>query len=62
MRRALLLPLLIPVDEVRHVSYYDGSNEDLRYARCAANCTNSAGWSRVTVDRGTGRLGSNVGQ
>jgi hypothetical protein len=53
--------IAVGADGVRHISYYDGSNQDLRYARCSANCTNSAGWNRVTVDRGTGRLGSNVG-
>jgi hypothetical protein len=52
----------VDADGVRHISYYDGSNQDLRYARCPANCANSAGWARVTVDRGTGRLGSTVGQ
>jgi hypothetical protein len=35
-------------DGVLHVSY--GGDYDLRYARCAADCTVAANWLRVTVD------------
>jgi hypothetical protein len=35
---------------VLHVSYFSSGNDDLRYARCAADCTNSGSWQKVTVD------------
>jgi len=33
-----------------HVSYYDASNADLKYATCAAGCTTAANWQTVIVD------------
>ena len=41
--------LAVGPDGVLHVSYYDGSHADLKYARCAADCTTSANWRKVTV-------------
>ena len=38
---------------VRHISYLDQNKRDLKYARCAGDCTNSAGWKRVLADSGT---------
>jgi hypothetical protein len=35
---------------VRHISYHEPLTLDLKYARCASNCGNAAGWGRVTVD------------
>jgi trimeric autotransporter adhesin len=46
---------------VRHITYHEVTDENLRYARCASNCSNSAGWQRVVVDIGSGYYGSNVG-
>lgn len=54
--------LAIDASGVRHVSYYDGNYDDLRYARCASNCANSAGWARTRVDRGEGTSGTDVGR
>jgi len=54
--------IAVDANGMRHISYYDASNKDLKYARCAANCTNSAGWTRVIVDKGTGLSGTNVGE
>jgi hypothetical protein len=34
---------------VLHISYLDYSNHDLKYARCAFDCTVSANWKNVTV-------------
>jgi hypothetical protein len=46
--------LAVDASGVRHISYFNHSTYDLKYARCASNCGNSAGWSRVTVDQGSG--------
>lgn len=46
---------------VRHITYYEATDRNLRYARCASNCSNSAGWQRVVVDIGSGYYGSDVG-
>jgi hypothetical protein len=54
--------LAVDANGVRRVSYYDRTNKDLKFARCAANCTNSAGWARVTVDKGAGVAGTTVGE
>jgi hypothetical protein len=54
--------IAVDANGVRHISYYDALNKDLKYARCATNCTNSAGWSRVTVDKGAGATGTTVGE
>src|SRR5438876_514378 len=35
-----------------HVSYWYGTNGDLKYAAFAANCTTAANWEAVAVDRG----------
>ena len=40
-----------------HVSYYDNSNDDLKYATCAADCAAAASWQTATVD-----AGGNVGR
>ena len=53
--------LAVDGNGVRHITYYDGTDGNLRYARCASNCSNSAGWQRVVVDIGSGYYGSNVG-
>lgn len=34
-----------------HVSYLDGTNDDLKYATCAAACTTAASWQAATVDQ-----------
>jgi hypothetical protein len=50
--------IAIGPDGSRHVSYYDASNSALRYARCAANCSNSAGWGHVLVDGASTSVGT----
>lgn len=43
--------LAVDADGVVHLGYYDASNGDLRYARCAVDCTiTPANWPKVTVD------------
>lgn len=40
----------------RHVAYYAGGADDLRYATCALGCSLAANWQRATVDQ-TGDVG-----
>jgi hypothetical protein len=35
-----------------HVSYYDVTNSNLKYATCAASCATTGNWQAVTVDTG----------
>lgn len=35
----------------RHVSYYDFTNQDLKYATCAADCTAAESWQSAAVDQ-----------
>ena len=41
-----------------HVSYFDDTNSELKYATCAASCTTAATWQTVTVDQGGGSYNS----
>ena len=41
--------LAIGHDGLLHVSYYDRSNADLKYARCALDCTKVWNWTKVRV-------------
>jgi hypothetical protein len=33
-----------------HISYYDSTNDDLKYATCASSCSSTSSWSKVTID------------
>jgi hypothetical protein len=44
------LSLALDANGVLHVSYFGHRSVDLKYARCPADCTNSGGWQRVTLD------------
>jgi hypothetical protein len=35
---------------MRHITYYDADDEELRYATCASNCTNAAMWQKSRID------------
>lgn len=48
--------LAVGQDGVLHVSYLDASNVDLKYARCATDCTTVTSWKKVTVAT-SGRVG-----
>lgn len=48
--------LVLEQGGVLHAAYRDGSDYDLRYAVCAANCTTAASWQAATVDA-TGGVG-----
>ena len=33
-----------------HISYYDTTNSDLKYATCSSGCTTASNWDKVSVD------------
>ena len=39
-----------------HVSYFDATNNDLKYATCSSGCTTASNWNKVSVDT-TGDVG-----
>ena len=43
--------LAVGPDGRRHVTYFDGTNEDLKYAACASNCTFAGAWTKGAVDK-----------
>ena len=46
---------LIPTMHV-HISYYESTNDDLKYATCSSGCTTASNWDKVSVDT-TGNVG-----
>ena len=39
-----------------HISYFDNTNDDLKYATCSSGCTTASNWNKVSVDT-TGDVG-----
>ncbi|MGB2346753.1 MAG: putative Ig domain-containing protein, partial [Candidatus Poseidoniaceae archaeon] len=33
-----------------HISYFDNTNDDLKYATCSSGCTTASNWNNVSVD------------
>ena len=33
-----------------HISYYDGTNNDLKYATCSSGCTSASNWNDGSID------------
>ena len=50
--------LAIGPDGRRHITYFDVTNEDLKYASCASNCTSAGAWTKGAVDK-IGDVGTN---
>jgi hypothetical protein len=42
--------LAIGPDGRRHITYYDNTKENLKYASCAGNCTSARAWTRAFID------------
>jgi hypothetical protein len=49
--------IAIDSNDAVHISYYDGTNDDLKYATCASSCSSASSWTTTSVDT-TGDVGS----
>ena len=49
--------IAIDSNDAVHISYYDGTNDDLKYATCSSGCTSASNWDDVSVDT-TGNVGA----
>ncbi|MGA0380154.1 MAG: putative Ig domain-containing protein, partial [Candidatus Poseidoniaceae archaeon] len=49
--------IAIDSNDTVHISYWDGSNRDLKYATCSTSCANASNWVNVSVDT-VNRVGS----
>ena len=48
--------IAIDSNDAVHISYYDTTNVDLKYATCSSGCTSASNWDNVSVDT-TGDVG-----
>jgi hypothetical protein len=48
--------IAIDSNDAVHISYYDGTNDDLKYATCASSCSSASSWTTTSVDT-TGNVG-----
>ncbi|MGB1660501.1 MAG: carboxypeptidase regulatory-like domain-containing protein, partial [Candidatus Poseidoniaceae archaeon] len=37
-------------NDVIHISYFDDTNNDLKYATCSSGCTTASNWNKLSVD------------
>jgi hypothetical protein len=44
-------------NDALHISYYDATNTNLKYATCSSSCSSASSWSKVTVDSSSGDVG-----
>ena len=42
--------IAIDSNDVVHISYFDDTNNDLKYATCSSGCTTASNWDLVSVD------------
>jgi hypothetical protein len=49
--------IAIGSNDAVHISYYDATNKDLKYATCASSCSSASSWTTTSVDT-TGIVGS----
>ncbi|MEC7112651.1 MAG: putative Ig domain-containing protein, partial [Candidatus Thermoplasmatota archaeon] len=48
--------IAIDSNDALHISYYDDTYDDLKYATCSSGCTTASNWDKVSVDT-TGYVG-----
>ncbi|MED5497070.1 MAG: putative Ig domain-containing protein, partial [Candidatus Thermoplasmatota archaeon] len=48
--------IAIDSNDAVHISYYESTNDDLKYATCSSGCTTASNWDKVSVDT-TGNVG-----
>ena len=48
--------IAIDSNDALHISYYESTNDDLKYATCSSGCTTASNWDKVSVDT-TGNVG-----
>ena len=48
--------IAINSNDVIHISYFDDTNDDLKYATCSSSCTTASNWNNISVDT-TGVVG-----
>ena len=48
--------IAIDSNDALHISYYDDTYDDLKYATCSSGCTTASNWDKVSVDT-TGIVG-----
>ena len=51
--------IAIDANDGVHISYYDDTNYDLKYATCSSSCTTASNWDKVAIDT-TGYVGSHT--
>ena len=49
--------ITIDANNALHISYYDGSNYDLKYAKCSSSCSSTSSWTTLLIDS-DGQVGS----
>ena len=49
--------IAIDSNDAVHISYFDDTNDDLKYATCSSGCTSASNWNIVSVDT-TGNVGA----
>ena len=52
--------LAIGPDGRRHITYFDNTNRNLKYASCAGNCASAGAWSKGVVDNADVGAGSSL--
>ncbi|MGB2049090.1 MAG: putative Ig domain-containing protein [Candidatus Poseidoniaceae archaeon] len=51
--------IAIDSNDAIHISYYDSTNADLKYATCSNGCTTASNWDNVSIDT-TGNVGGDT--
>ncbi|MED5291045.1 MAG: Ig domain-containing protein, partial [Candidatus Thermoplasmatota archaeon] len=49
--------MAIDSNDVLHISYYDATNTNLKYATCSSSCSSGSSWSKITIESSSGDVG-----